>query len=386
MIGGRSRGVDLSFLAPLYDGAPAAQWASAYLDASRTDADAAHAVELRWRALRESLAEAGADEPTLTAMDDAVGDRSIAGEHGQAIFASGGSVPLTCPLPRPPRREVATWGRLPAAMPLVAGLADQVAHIVVVADRTGADITAYGRLPGELLGRGSVDRDDFYLQKVSAGDWAQAQFQRSAENSWEAAAADVAREVDHLVAGIHPPLLVTAGDVRARALLREHLSEPARRVLVEVEEGGRGKGSSAESLQRRVDQLIAEVAARGAEEALEALHQQLGEHDRGVEGLAATVAALARGQVETLLWWDDPDQADPDRRHRLWAGPAPTLLALDRDDLVGMGVETPEQVPVDSAIVRALVGTGAGLVVVGDPQRVRDGVGAVLRYADPSTP
>jgi len=75
----------------------------------------------------------------------------------------------------------------------------------------------------------------------------------------------------------------------------------------------------------------------------------------------------------------------------VWIGPEPTHLALDAEELRAMGVAEPQQVRADAAIVRALAGTGASLVLV-DPGQVDpaeldgSGIGAVLRYADAGTP
>ena len=55
--------MNLDFIRPLYE--HTGPWASVYLDASRDTEDGARVVELRWRAAREQLAKAGADEATL---------------------------------------------------------------------------------------------------------------------------------------------------------------------------------------------------------------------------------------------------------------------------------------------------------------------------------
>ena len=57
------------------------------------------------------------------------------------------------------------------------------------------------------------------------------------------------------------------------------------------------------------------------------------------------------------------------------------------EELAAMGVREPQEVRADEALLRALVGTGAGLVLVGpDDADLEDGIGVVLRYADPATP
>ena len=62
--------MNLSLLRSLYE--RPGPWASAYLETSRNVQNADIEVELRWRALRESLVEQGADPSTVAAVDDAV--------------------------------------------------------------------------------------------------------------------------------------------------------------------------------------------------------------------------------------------------------------------------------------------------------------------------
>lgn len=100
------------------------------------------------------------------------------------------------------------------------------------------------------------------------------------------------------------------------------------------------------------------------------------------EGLAATVAALQRGQVAALLL-----NRPPGSSLRLWTGSQPTHLALTEAELMSFGVRAPREERADEALVRALVGTGAELVVVPESElRLYEGVGALLRYTDPGTP
>ncbi|MFD5010782.1 hypothetical protein [Streptomyces chartreusis] len=71
----------------------------------------------------------------------------------------------------------------------------------------------------------------------------------------------------------------------------------------------------------------------------------------------------------------------------LWAGSQPTQLALTEAELMSFGVRAPREERADEALVRAIVGTGAELVVVPEGElRLYEGVGALLRYTDPGTP
>jgi hypothetical protein len=94
------------------------------------------------------------------------------------------------------------------------------------------------------------------------------------------------------------------------------------------------------------------------------------------------VARLQRGQVDTVLLVNDPSSTDT-----LWIAPAdPTLVSVDDHVLREAGVDDPRKVRADAALVRAIVGTGADLVLIEPGEApVEHGIGAVLRYADAST-
>jgi peptide subunit release factor 1 (eRF1) len=108
-------------------------------------------------------------------------------------------------------------------------------------------------------------------------------------------------------------------------LLRRDLQE---RVAV----GREDLGPQVAGELRALVQLVAEDTAA----LVRKLREELGQHDRAVEGAAATLAALARGQVEVLLVHGDPDD---DRT--AWFGPEPTHVATTPDDLGAMGIEAP---------------------------------------------
>ncbi|MBB4737923.1 hypothetical protein BJY16_001382 [Actinoplanes octamycinicus] len=95
-----------------------------YLDTSQDTAGAARAVEARWFAARDALADAGCDPLTVHALDDAVHDHHppVPGRHGLALFATAGEVIMRQALPEPPAAIVA-YDPLPHAMPMIVQLA-----------------------------------------------------------------------------------------------------------------------------------------------------------------------------------------------------------------------------------------------------------------------
>jgi hypothetical protein len=93
------------------------------------------------------------------------------------------------------------------------------------------------------------------------------------------------------------------------------------------------------------------------------------------------VAALQRGQVDTVLLIDDPSSTE-----QLWVGPQPLELSHDRAELLAMGVRDPQRVRADAALVRALTATDAELVLLGpDEADIDGGIAGLLRYADATT-
>jgi hypothetical protein len=108
-----------------------------------------------------------------------------------------------------------------------------------------------------------------------------------------------------------------------------------------------------------------------------------------VTALADVVDALRRGRVQELLF-DTTARMDGStlREARLWIGPEPLELAVTQEELESMGAQGGAGlVPADVALVRAAVAQDAGLTFVEDGAvELMDGVGAVLRWSDGSTP
>lgn len=369
--------MDLSFLRPLY--AHPGPWASAYLDATPDTEDAARAVALRWRGLRQSLAEQGASAGLLAAMDAALdGVPAEPDRRGVALFAAEAAPDdVTVErLPAPPRADLARYGPLPHTMPLVAQRGEEVTWLRVVVDRTGGDLSGYDA--GGLRRQETVQGDETYpIRKVKPGGWSQARYQREAETTWQRNTGDVAAAAAELAEAFRPDVLVVAGDVRARQLLFDQLPKRWRERTVLTDAGSRAAGADLEGLDEAAAVAVAEVAQRRTREAVDRFGAQEGLGN----GLAAVVTALQREQAEAVLIVDDPSSTD-----ELWVGPEPAQLALDPAQLREMGVEEPVRVRADAALVRAAAGTGADLVLVGPGEiDLRHGIGAVLRYADAST-
>lgn len=369
--------MQLSFLRPLYD--RPGPWCSVYMDASRDTHDSRPAVDLRWRSLKGSLLEQGADHVTVDAVEEVVRRHPpMPGDYGVAIFATRGRVVQTEYLSAPPLRDLASWSALPHTMPLVAQRGEQVAWVRVLADRTAADAIAVsaGGVPRKAHVKG---RESFQLRRVKPGGWSQSRYQRAAMEAWHHNAGDAAAATAELADRVGADVVVVAGDARATGMIAAQLPERWQDVLVRTDAGTRAQGADPMLMDDVTVQTIAEVADRRVAAALDRFGTQ---EDVGA-GLDAVVSALQRNQVDTMLIVDDPS-ADG----QLWVGPEPTEIATDPQQLEAMAVADPQRVRADAALLRALVGTDADLTVLAPDEapELTDGVGAVLRYVDAATP
>jgi hypothetical protein len=370
--------MQLSTLRPLYE--RPGPWASVYLDASRDTEDAVKAIELRWRAAREVLERAGCDAATLGALEASVATQRDQPGHGLALFASQGAVALRHPIDAPPRRPLARLAALPHVMPLVAQLGHQIPYLRVVVDHTGGDIEAAGA--GRLVRHYTVDGSaDYPIRKVKAGGWSQSHHQRAADEAWRRNAGVLASAVAELADRYAAEVIVVAGVPQSRPMLIAQLPDRWRERVVEADVGARGAGADPAALDDVTIMAVAQRAAAREEDILDRYRTQQGHDAAAASGLAAVVAALQRGQVDTVLLVDDPSSSD-----ELWIGPGPLELSFDRAELVAMGVTDPERVRADAALVRAIVGTDADLILVlPDELDLEGGVAALLRYADAAT-
>ncbi len=126
----------------------------------------------------------------------------------------------------------------------------------------------------------------------------------------------------------------------------------------------------------RIRQQVADAVEHDSEALLGKFREELGQADRATDGPADTVAALARAQVEVLLI--RPDANDP--RTALY-GPEPALVGLEQDDLRAMGVEDPQEGPLEEVAVRAALGTGSSVRLLPGGDLPTGRLGAILRWA-----
>jgi hypothetical protein len=357
-----------------------APFVTVYLGTEAAVEQAAQQNELRWKTLRRDLEDAGAPAEVLAAIDPLVPDAHHRGRT-LAVVADTAGVRLVRHEPEPPARDAAWVAPLPRVGPLLEWAQTAVPHVVVLADRAGADIIVFTRgadgtdsIDAPVLSVGEETGDDPDLRKNNPGGWSQRRYQNRAENLWEANAKAVADQVTSLVDKTGARLVVVAGDVRALQFLRDNLPGPVAELLREVD-GSRAPGSGLDDIADDVVKLAASVAAEDTVAFLRQFKEERGQGDLAAEGSRATIEALAAARVDTLLIHDDPDD---DRT--AWFGPEPGMVALEQKTLADMGADNPQQARLVDVAIRAAFTTGAAVRIVPSAGSVKDGIGAILRF------
>ncbi|MFB7511236.1 baeRF2 domain-containing protein [Streptomyces broussonetiae] len=363
----------LSFLEPLYK--QPGPFASVYLDTSRDAAieDPDAAVQLRWRHLRDALTSEGADGDSITAVAGTVGsDADVPGTHGQAVFTAHGHLALLDELPAPPARDTVHFGALPDTMPLIVQHAPGIPYLAVHVHYGGRHSTyATGTV------RIEAEVGTWPLTKVTPGHRLDEEIP---VGDWTSAAGEVGRELEGHARRIDIETVVVAGDVWARGILIRRLPAALRGRAITVEGVGESEPGRA-LLEQRLTSLFTGRMAAHDRALLDVFLAERARDGASAEGLAAAVSALQRGRVKTLFLNDHPESP-----LRLWVGPEPGQLALTEQELRSYGVRELSEERADTALARALVGTRAELVVVPEQElRLGEGVGVLLRYADPGS-
>jgi hypothetical protein len=377
--------MDLKFMQGLYEGPK--RFTSVYIDATHDTEPARNAIKIRWKNLRASLSDQGADERDLRSLEteliDAQTMRALdsapieggphPGRHGLALFSADGQVRYGELLGEPLAADLGEVAPLPHVTPMLAQRSNQVPWLRVVVNRVGADI--------DDPDHDSIRAEGTHLspiRKSHGGGWSQEHLHRKAELSWQHNAREVADQVWRAAESMGAELVIVAGDIRGRRLLIDGL--PARWVerVVEVEAGSRAPGADMGAVDEATQSAVADAVARRRASALDRF--TAGGSELAAVGTRAVAAALDRGQVDTLLL--DPAQVTGS----LWVGLDEPLVAPSKRELHEWGASEVGRAHADDALVRAAAATDAELVMVTeDDVLLPDGVGAILRYRDKAT-
>lgn len=354
-------------------------FASVYLDASHNTEDAEHALQLRVMGVHEELTSLGADEATVTAVRDAAltGPKPV-GRAGRALIVSARRVLVDRVLPQPPATPIVRFSSTPYLLPLIAQAMPPVPYVVVLVDRLGADLRGYVS-QGELATTVRVLGHDHPIHKVGGTGWTHLKMQHRVENTAKHNAQEVADAVAALTDELHAELIVIAGEVQARTELRDALPRRCQKIAVTVLTGGRADGVDETALEAEVRQVVADFAAAIEEQEVDRFVKELSS-DRGVavQGLPEVVAALRESRADTVFMVESLLPEQP-----VWTGAEPGQLATEESDLTGTGTVAVSRSRVDEALPLVAARIGAKVVVPAGHVELTDGVGTLLRYAQP---
>ncbi|ROR73933.1 Vms1/Ankzf1 family peptidyl-tRNA hydrolase [Bogoriella caseilytica] len=364
--------------------------ATVVMDASRDSETGAQTLTTRWKDLQRSLE--GLDAPTLEALDEEIRTVSRSGgKHGRVIIAGQGQVYLDKVLADPPAGDEATLGQNPLA--LARALDDHVSYLLAAVDRSGADITVHGdpsSAPTAVDQESSVDGGHNELRKANSGALSHKRFESRAEDSWERNAEAVASELDRHVAEDRPELLILTGDVRARHLVADNLQQHARDILLHLDGGSRNAGAHEDAFEERLSAVLLQYRMRRRQEVLNRYDQARGQDGPAVAGTDAVLRALRRGQVSELILNETAAGPPSTLAERtVWVGDEPLQISPSREEVASLGAQAPHEERLDLALGQAAAAQGAEIILIDDAAdgtRLTEGVGALLRWEDDSTP
>lgn len=337
---------------------------SVHLDTTRTDPSAASELEARWAQMRSRLAADGTPSALLAEIEESVLTPSpLGGRHGRSVFASDDGILVDRVLPAPPLHESAHRGEFPQLLPLLQLIPFAVSQLLVVVDRAGADLhlrapenpsIAHG--PNGLGEDATVEGGHDVLHKASVGGgpqhgWRADNFEARVEDSWERNADAVAEAVERVLRTRHVDMVMVSGDVRALGLLRDALGRETRERLIEVSGGSRGAPLDRGPFREEIGRATEEFIAGRQRDLAERFHESQARDGASVGGAAEVSQALARGQVEELVFVSGHEPA---------------------------GIEE---------LLRAALATDAAVSALREETaRIPEGVGALLRWRDGTTP
>lgn len=357
--------------------------AVAHVDETRADETGLHEQELHGQRVVEQLRAAGASEQAVAAIAARV--RPETGEPGEQarhlVATADGEVLLDLLVPHRLPQDSVSWGPVPSLLPLLLGLDRAVAHVLVVADSTGADISVVDAL-GRQVGGMEVDGDHDVLHKVKGGGWAHRRWQQRVQDSYERNADVVVERLTKLVDRHHPEVVVVSGDINARTLVHHGLRADLQDRVRVVEGLGRADGIDLEAAHAEVEAVLREVRLTRMATAVADLQRGLGQGTLAATGRGEVVAALRLASVQTLLLMSEGREDAT-----LWTSTDPLLVGTTAQEVADLGGD-PVEAPADDVLVRSAVAQGAGLELVdGVHDVLRQGVGAVLRFdVRPSAP
>jgi len=254
-------------------------------------------------------------------------------------------------------------GDRPHLYPL-ARLTDQhPPYAALIADTNAARLFVFGR--GATIRTDQVEGTK--VSRNSVGGWSQARYQRRTDNSHQLHAKELVEALERVVREDGVEQIVLAGDdviiPVLRAQLPQHLADRIIDILrLDI------TTADHEVLKAATEALRAHDEETDAQQVGHLLDQYRA-HQLAVVGAEATIAALTRGQVDTLIVSAASDVVLDDTK---------------ADSSVPEGADVPpgDGTPLLEQVVRLARTTGAHISFIEDSALLADvgGVGAMLRY------
>jgi hypothetical protein len=346
---------------------------SVVLPTERTTDDARARFDRRWQAARASLVDRGAPADVLDRVERAILEERTEDDAVACLAAVDG--PSVTTTGASPKGEVVAYDSLPRLTPLIDRWQEHPPGLLVVTDRTGADVFVSGRPPDVAEVVHGVDGP--VIRRSTPGGWSQRRFQQRAENAWRDNAAEVASAIDRHVAAHEARIVVLAGEERAVSELLRALPDRLHGIVRQVR-GGRGPGADG-TLEDWTRRWYRTAVAEDSVALIERLKEEVGRRDLGVTGLEASLHALRSASVDTLLVHDDPAIAP----RLFFRRSDPLALAAREADLEGTDLVDGHAPDV---LVRAAWASGARVRVVPRFPELTEDVACLLRFPALGTP
>lgn len=253
--------VQLATLRHIYD--TQEPLATVYMQALPVSADAEHEVRLRWDALRRQLADAGAHQEALDALDETIMDTEAFGAvqaEGRVLVAGSSGLLLD--------EDFDATGEEgdQAVLAPVAQLGDylrqrlrSVRALVVLVDQKQATIRREIFTSNEVLDTGSETHvegsADESVHKPREGALHHRKIQQRADDAAAMNIRDVSEALRKITDRWKPDLIAVAGEVQGRKLLLDELRTPLAEIAYEVESGGSADAGAEQALADELTNL-----------------------------------------------------------------------------------------------------------------------------------
>ncbi len=357
-------------------------WTTIYVEGSTGTVDGLANDEILPRSVAQQMKDAGAPEQDVDAAVAALGatakglpdpvTRFLLINNGEAVvneFLPGNLVGLA----------VTATGPVPDLAPLIRHTPEDFAYLVAEVGHHGGEVyLRYADGDEAHITSGgpdaTIEGDTMHTRKLGSGGWGHRRMQQHAEKVWKMNSREVASEIDRISAEHDAQLIIVAGDIRARQLVADEVSQESRAKLSIIESNTRAAGADEQAFLEEVQLLVARTMAERQHDLLERLAEKEGQGTRtSAVGRGPVITALQQAQVESLLLemtaWQDES---------LLALDAAPWVATSDAETAGAGVLGP--VPAVAALLRAAALTDAQVTMYPSGALEEKPIAALLRW------